>query len=206
MMRQFHAAKEKHPGAMVFFRMGDFYELFFEDAKLAAAELGLTLTARDREREVPMAGVPVRAMEGYLTRLVQAGHTVAICEQLQDPREAKGIVERDVVRVVSPGTLVDDASLDGGEPLFVLAVSAGAPRGREKALPEGERSVGLAWADISTGAFRTMATTVARFPEELARVHPAEDPAGATPPGVARCRSPCAGGSRIRGSDRRGGA
>ena len=113
-MRQFHAAKEKHPQALVFFRMGDFYELFYEDAKIAAEELGLTLTARDKERQVPMAGVPVRAMEGYLTRLVQAGHTVAICEQLQDPREAKGIVERDVVRVVSPGTLVDDASLEGG--------------------------------------------------------------------------------------------
>ena len=174
MMRQFHAAKDKHPQALLFFRMGDFYELFFEDAKVAAKELGLTLTARDKEREVPMAGVPVRAMEGYLTRLVRAGHTVAICEQLQDPREAKGIVERDVVRVVSPGTLVDDASLDGAEPLFVLAVSAGAPRGKDKARPAGELAVGLAWADISTGAFRCMSTTAERFAEELARVQPAE--------------------------------
>ena len=114
-----------------------------------------------------MAGVPVRAMEGYLTRLVQAGHTVAICEQMQDPREVKGIVDRDVVRVVSPGTLVDEASLDGAEPLFVLAVSAGAPRGRDKKLAEADRPVGLAWADISTGAFRAMTTTVGRFAEEL---------------------------------------
>ncbi len=174
MMRQFHAAKAKHPQAMVFFRMGDFYELFFEDAKIASKELGLTLTARDKAREVPMAGVPVRAMEGYLTRLVQAGHTVAICEQMQDPREVKGIVDRDVVRVVSPGTLVDEASLDGAEPLFVLAVSAGAARGRDKNLAEVDRPVGLAWADISTGAFRAMTTTVGRFAEELSRIQPAE--------------------------------
>jgi len=107
-MRQYNAAKKKHPQAMVFFRMGDFYELFFEDAKIAARELGLALTARDKERKVPMAGVPVRAMEGYLVRLVRAGHTVAICEQLQDPKDAKGIVDRDVVRVVSPGTLIED--------------------------------------------------------------------------------------------------
>ena len=104
MMRQYKAAKEKHPHALLFFRMGDFYEMFFEDAKVAAKELDLSLTTRDKAKKVPMAGVPVRSMEMYLTRLVRAGHTVAICEQLEDPRDAKGIVERDVVRVVSPGT------------------------------------------------------------------------------------------------------
>ncbi|MBL7008638.1 MAG: DNA mismatch repair protein MutS [Planctomycetes bacterium] len=164
MMRQYHAAKKKHPQALVFFRMGDFYELFFDDAKLASKELGLALTARDKERAVPMAGVPVRAMEGYLVRLVRAGHTVAICEQLQDPKDAKGIVDRDVVRVVSPGTLIEDEALVGSEPLFVLAVDVAAGRGE----------LGLAWADLSTGAFRCAAAAPERFAEELARIAPAE--------------------------------
>ncbi|MDA1260713.1 MAG: DNA mismatch repair protein MutS, partial [Planctomycetota bacterium] len=163
MMRQFEAAKQKHPGAMVFFRMGDFYELFHDDAKLASKILGLTLTSRDKEREVPMAGVPVRAMEGYLVRLVRAGHTVAICEQMQDPKLAKGIVERDVVRVVSPGTLIEGGELDGTLPLWVLALA-----------PVEGGSFGLAWADVSTGAFRCSETPVARLADELARIAPAE--------------------------------
>ncbi|MFT7517568.1 MAG: DNA mismatch repair protein MutS [Myxococcota bacterium] len=161
MMRQFFAAKKKHPNALLFFRMGDFYEMFFDDAKVAAKELGLSLTARDKAKQVPMAGVPVRSMEGYLTRLVRAGHTVAICEQMQDPRDAKGIVDRDVVRVVSPGTLVDESSLIGSEPLFVLAVDVG-------------EQLGLAWADLSTGAFRCSQCTIESFIEEVARIQPAE--------------------------------
>jgi DNA mismatch repair protein MutS len=163
MMRQYEAAKKKHPQALMFFRMGDFYELFHEDAKVASKVLGLTLTSRDKEREIPMAGVPVRALDGYLTRLVRAGHTVAICEQLQDPRFVKGIVDRDVVRVVSPGTLVETDSLDGTLPLWVLAASPD-PGGR----------LGLAWADISTGLFRCGECEAERFSEELARVSPAE--------------------------------
>jgi len=163
MMRQFHAAKEKHPNALLFFRMGDFYEMFFDDAKVAAKELGLSLVARDKAKKVPMAGVPVKSMEGYLTRLVRAGHSVAICEQLQDPREAKGIVERGVVRVVSPGTLVDDSSLVGSEPLFVLAVDVASADG-----------LGLAWADLSTGAFKCSSCSVDGFIEEVSRIQPAE--------------------------------
>ena len=175
MMRQFWAAKKKHPEALLFFRMGDFYELFGDDAKLASKKLGLTLTSRSKEKDLPMAGVPVRSMEGYLVRLVKMGHTVAICEQIQDPKEAKGIVERDVVRVVSPGTLVEDESLDGSEPLFVLAVHLEAPSGRGKdAVREDDYAVGLAWADLSTGTFRCSTTTVGRLAEELARVQPAE--------------------------------
>ena len=127
-MRQFHAAKAKHPEAILFFRMGDFYEMFEEDAKVGAKALGLTLTSRSKEKDLPMAGVPVRSMEGYLIKLVKAGHTVAICEQMQDPKEAKGIVERDVVRVVSPGTLIEDESLANNEPLFVLAVHLEKPK------------------------------------------------------------------------------
>lgn len=163
MMRQFHAAKRQHPDALLFFRMGDFFELFFEDAKIAAKELGLSLTARDKEKKVPMAGVPAKAMEGYLTRLVRAGHTVAICDQVQDPREAVGIVDREVVRVVSPGTLVEDDALAGDEPLFVLA-----------AFPNEEGEVGLAWADMTTGAFRCSSALADQVDEELVRISPAE--------------------------------
>ena len=163
MMRQFHAAKRQHPDALLFFRMGDFFELFFEDAKVAAKELGLSLTARDKEKKVPMAGVPAKAMESYLMRLVRAGHTVAICDQVQDPRDAVGIVDREIVRVVSPGTLVDDDSLAGDEPLFVLAAS-----------PCEDGLVGLAWADMTTGSFRCTSTKAERIGEELARIGPAE--------------------------------
>ena len=163
MMRQFFAAKAKHPEALLFFRMGDFYELFHDDAKVAAQVLGLTLTSRSKEADVPMAGVPVRSAESYLVRLVKAGHTVAICEQLEDPRKAKGLVERDVVRVVSPGTLTEESALDGALPLWVLA-----------AAPTADGRVGLAWADVSTGAFRCRESDASRFEEELARIGPAE--------------------------------
>ncbi len=175
MMRQFYAAKDQYPKAMLFFRMGDFYELFFDDAKIASKELGITLTARDKKKQVPMAGVPVRAMEGYLTRLVRAGHTVAVCEQMQDPKDAKGIVEREVVRVVTPGTLVEEESLIGSEPLFVLSVQLEVPKGKaaEQQAP-GTWPVGLAWADLSTGSFRCAQTTLDRLGEELARIQPAE--------------------------------
>ena len=175
MMRQFFAAKEKHPQALLFFRMGDFYELFYDDAKVASKELGLTLTARDKERKVPMAGIPVRSLEGYLARLVRAGHTVAICEQLQDPREVKGIVDRGVVRVVSPGTLLSDESLVGSEPLFVLAIHVEIPQGKAAVTtPLAQWKVGLAWADLTTGAFRCSVTTIEGCAEELARIQPAE--------------------------------
>ena len=98
-MAQYRAQKERHPDALLFFRMGDFYELFWEDAKLAARDLGITLTSRGKgENAIPMAGVPVRAIDGYMQKLVHLGHHVAICEQMQDPREAKGVVAPAVVR------------------------------------------------------------------------------------------------------------
>jgi len=175
MMRQFHAAKNRYPHALLFFRMGDFYEMFFDDAHTAGKVLGLSVVSRSKEKEIPMAGVPVKSMPGYLVRLVQAGYTVAICEQMQDPREAKGIVERDVVRVVSPGTLIEDENLSGDAPLFVMGVHLEQPRGRGAAeLSTGDWPVGLAWAALTTGSFRCSSTTVGRFAEELARVMPAE--------------------------------
>ena len=111
-MRQYWAAKRQHPDALLFFRMGDFYELFFDDAKTASRELQITLTARDKERSVPMCGVPWHAAESYMTRLLRKGYRVAICEQLEDPKLTKKIVRRDVTRVLTPGTAIDP-SLDG---------------------------------------------------------------------------------------------
>ena len=162
-MRQFDAAKTQHPDAIVFFRMGDFYELFHDDAKVAAKALGITLTARGKgESAVPMAGVPVRALDGYLRRLVQIGHRVAICEQTQDPKEAKGIVDRAVVRVVTPGTLTEDNLLDVRRNNHLAAVSFGKAR------------CGIAWVELSTGAFFVTEVPEDRLADELARIEPAE--------------------------------
>ena len=120
MMEQFWRAKKEAPDALLFFRMGDFYELFHQDAVTASRELGLTLTARSKGADsIPMAGVPVKAAEGYVIRLVRKGHKVAICEQLQDPRHVKGIVDRGIVRVVTPGTLTEDDALDARAPNFL---------------------------------------------------------------------------------------
>src|ERR1051325_9118089 len=109
-MRQYQQFKQQYPGYVLFFRMGDFYEMFWEDAKLAARVLGVALTSRSRggvdaEDAIPMAGVPFHAVESYLRRMIAAGHTVAICEQMEDPALAKGVVKRDVVRLMTPGTL-----------------------------------------------------------------------------------------------------
>ena len=106
-MRQYAAAKRQNPDALLFFRMGDFYELFFEDAQVAARELQITLTARDKERSVPMCGVPYHAADNYLSRLLRKGYRVAICEQMEDPKLTKKIVRREVTRVLTPGTAVD---------------------------------------------------------------------------------------------------
>lgn len=162
-MRQFAAAKEQHPDAIVFFRMGDFYELFHNDAKVAAKALGITLTARGKgDKAVPMAGVPVRALDGYLRRLVLIGHRVAICEQMQNPKDVKGIVDRAVVRVVTPGTLTEDNLLDANRSNHLAAVSFGKDR------------CGIAWVELSTGAFFVTEVEHHRLADELARIEPAE--------------------------------
>ncbi len=122
MMEQFWAAKKEHPDCVLFFRMGDFYELFHEDAQLAARELGITLTARSKgEDAIPMAGVPVRSVESYLFKLVNKGFRVAICEQMSDPRTTKGIVDRSVVRVVTKGTITEEDALDARAPNHLAA-------------------------------------------------------------------------------------
>jgi DNA mismatch repair protein MutS len=126
LMQQYREIKARHQSAILFFRMGDFYEMFYEDAETAARVLGLTLTSRNNggAAEVPLAGVPVRAGQEYLRRLVQQGYRVAICEQVEDPKVAKGIVRREVVETVSPGVAFADELLDGSRNNFIAAIGA----------------------------------------------------------------------------------
>ncbi|MGH9161198.1 MAG: DNA mismatch repair protein MutS, partial [Vicinamibacteraceae bacterium] len=152
-MRQYQEAKRQHPDALLLFRMGDFYELFYEDALVASRALDLTLTARQKDGAgggIPMCGVPYHAIDGYMLRLVKLGHRVAICDQVEDPKQAKGIVKREVVRVVSPGTLTDAGYLDAREPIFLAAL---APLATEARTGEGRRLLGLAALEPSTGEF-----------------------------------------------------
>src|SRR5215218_1867204 len=147
-MRQYLEAKRQYRDAIVFFRMGDFYEMFYEDALVAARALELTLTSRSKDaggNGIPMCGVPYHAADGYLAKLVKKGFRVAICEQVEDPRKAKGVVKREVVRVVSPGTFTDSAYLDAREPAFLMAVA--------RAEIKGVRTLGVALLDVSTGEF-----------------------------------------------------
>src|SRR5215471_4359858 len=132
-MRQYLEAKRQYRDAIVFFRMGDFYEMFYEDALVAARALELTLTSRSKNAaggDIPMCGVPFHAADGYLAKLVKKGFRVAICEQVEDPKKAKGLVKREVVRVVSPGTLTDANYLDARQPAFLMAIVDG--QGTEK--------------------------------------------------------------------------
>src|SRR5438445_10438579 len=148
LMRQYAAIKKQHPNALLFFRLGDFYELFFEDAVIAARELQITLTSRNKEKDVaiPMCGVPYHAAENYLSKLLRKGFKVAICEQMEDPRLAKKLVRREVTRVLTPGTALD-GSISSDENNFLAAVSRASSPGSGGA-------VGLAALDLSTGEFR----------------------------------------------------
>jgi len=149
-MRQWTAAKQENPDALLFFRMGDFYELFYDDAVLVSKELQLTLTARDRERQVPMCGVPYHAVEGYLTRLLRRGYRIAICDQMEDPKLAKKIVRREVTRVLSPGTALD-TGLGQEQNNFLAAYFEGGTREKR----DGGLVCAIALLDVSTGEFRT---------------------------------------------------
>jgi DNA mismatch repair protein MutS len=165
-MRQYLDVKARYPDAIVFFRLGDFYEMFYEDAVYVAKALGLTLTTRDKGKEdpVPMCGVPHHAVRAYLAKLTDLGHRVALCEQLEDPKLARGIVKRDVIRVVTPGVNLDEESLDPRVPSFVAAVAGDARRG-----------YGLAFLDVTTGDFHaTEAPTTDALVDELARADPRE--------------------------------
>lgn len=163
MMVQFQKAKKEAGDALVFFRMGDFYELFGEDAQVASRELGITLTSRAKGTDaLPMAGVPVKSMDGYLMRLVRKGFKVAICEQVGDPRTTKGIVDRAVTRIVTAGTITEEDALDAREPNFLASLHLG----RERA--------GLAWVDLSTGRLAVAELSFGDVADELARIGPAE--------------------------------
>ena len=164
-MRQFFAAKAEHPDVLLFFRMGDFYELFYDDARKAARLLDITLTQRGNSAgaPIPMAGVPYHAAEGYLARLVKLGESVAICEQIGDPALAKGLVERKVVRVVTPGTVTDEALLEERRDNLLLAIAAG------------KTGYGLAWVDLAAGRFLLCEVGDAEaLAAEIARLQPVE--------------------------------
>ncbi len=170
MMRQYHQAKGQCGDALLLFRMGDFYELFFEDARSAAEALGLALTSRDKGQDaVPMAGFPHHQLDSYLSRLIQAGFRVAICDQVEDAKLAKGLVKREVTRLVTPGTLTEEALLDPKEPNFLAAVLLETRR-PQTAAPV----LGLAWIDVSTGQFRATTVTPNRLLDELCRIRPSE--------------------------------
>ena len=147
MMKQYWKVKEDHPDCLLFFRLGDFYEMFHDDAKLGAEELGLTLTTRDRgkpeEERTPMCGVPYHSAQNYIARLIKRGYKVAICEQMEDPATAKGLVDRDVIRIVTPGTAMDDVMLDESRNNYICAIY------------QDSTGAGLARCDLSTGQFTT---------------------------------------------------
>ncbi|HEY9548291.1 MAG TPA: DNA mismatch repair protein MutS, partial [Kiloniellaceae bacterium] len=169
MMVQYLEIKQAHPGCLLFYRMGDFYEMFFQDAEQAAAALDIALTKRGQHlgEDIAMCGVPVHAADGYLARLIRKGFKVAICEQMGDPAEArkrggKSVVKRGVVRVVTPGTITEDELLDARTHNYLAA------------LAEAGGELGLAWLDISTGAFLTQPVPPAGLAATLARLAPGE--------------------------------
>jgi DNA mismatch repair protein MutS len=163
-MQQYREIKDRHQNAILFFRMGDFYEMFYEDAEVASRALGLTLTSRNNggATEVPLAGVPVKAASDYLRKLVQQGFRVAICEQTEDPRQAKGIVRREVIETITPGAAFADDLLDGTRNNFLCAINV-----------DGER-VGIAAVDLSTGEFRLAVCLVQDADSAMARLSPRE--------------------------------
>ena len=174
MMEQYLEIKAAHPGLLLFYRMGDFYELFFEDAEIASRTLGIVLTKRGKHQgmDIPMCGVPVERSEDYLHRLINAGHRVAVCEQTENPAAArargnKSVVARGVVRLVTPGTLTEDTLLDARTNNYLLAIA------RARASSGGDR-IGLAWIDISTSEFMVTECATAELAATLARINPNE--------------------------------
>jgi DNA mismatch repair protein MutS len=174
MMEQYLEIKAANPGLLLFYRMGDFYELFFEDAEIASRALGIMLTKRGKHQgiDIPMCGVPVERSDDYLHRLIASGHRVAVCEQMEDPAAArkrgnKSVVRRDVVRLVTPGTLTEDTLLDAKTNNYLLAMA------RARASSGGDR-IALAWIDISTAEFIVTECSMGELAATLARINPNE--------------------------------
>jgi len=168
-MEQYHRIKAQYPGCVLFFRMGDFYEMFYEDAKLASRELDITLTSRGKDygKDIPLAGIPYHALEPYLSRMIKKGYKVAICEQMENPAEAKkrgakSVVRRDVVRIVTKGTLTEDTLLDSKRHNYLCSVA------------QAEQALAVAWIDLSTGAFFTQSLSNGGLDAALARISPGE--------------------------------
>ena len=162
-MHQYEQIKSQYSDMILLFHMGDFYEMFHEDAKTAARVLGLTLTSRSKGKNaVPMAGVPCHSVHGYVKRLIDAGYKVAVCDQVQDPKEAKGIVDRDVTRVMTPGTLTEDSLLESKDHNYLAAVLLG------------DGVAGLSWIDLSTGEFKVEDARAHKLVDELTRLNPSE--------------------------------
>lgn len=166
MLKQYLAIKKEYPDSILFFRLGDFYEMFYEDAKVASKVLGIALTSRnksDKKNSVPLCGVPHHSAEPYLTKLLKSGHKVAICEQIEDPKSAKGVVKRKVVRVLTPGAVLDSENLDSKSNNYLASVYAG------------NGSYGLAYTDISTGLFRTTVfNSIDDLMDEIYQIEPKE--------------------------------
>jgi DNA mismatch repair protein MutS len=157
MMQQYFEIKKQHPDKILFFRLGDFYEMFFDDARLASKELELTLTGRDcgQEERAPMCGVPFHAYEGYVAKLISKGYKVAICEQMEDPAAAKGIVKRDVIRVVTPGTVIESSMLKDDKNNYIASIYVT------------DKKAGVCFADISTGTAHTTCLTSSELEGEI---------------------------------------
>src|SRR5215471_17215902 len=176
MMEQYLEIKAANPGCLLFYRMGDFYELFFGDAEIAARALGIVLTKRGKHlgRDIPMCGVPIERADEYLHRLIAQGHRVAVCEQTEDPaaakkRGGKSVVRRDVVRLVTPGTLTEDSLLDARRNNYLLAIARARPSSSEAG-----SVFALAFLDMSTGEFRVTECDRAAVGAEIARLEPGE--------------------------------
>src|SRR5213593_2412106 len=170
LMQQYHAIKARYPHALLLFRLGDFYELFYEDAMIASRELQITLTSRNREKgqPIPMCGVPYHSADGYIARLIRSGFKVAICDQMEQPGPGKKLVRREVVRVITPGTATDGALLEAKENSFLASVFQDTAAG----------VIGLAFVDLSTGEFQCTEFSGPRSEEalrdELQLLHPRE--------------------------------
>src|SRR5215468_8392430 len=176
MMEQYVEIKAAHPDCLLFYRMGDFYELFFDDAEVASRALGIVLTRRGKHRgqDIPMCGVPVHRADEYLHRLIALGHRVAVCEQLEDPAEAKkrgakSVVQRNVIRLVTAGTLTEDSLLDARRNNYLVAIARA-----KRSSTDADSTFALAYLDISTGEFRISACDRNGLPAEVARLEPGE--------------------------------
>jgi len=174
-MRQYQHFKAQYPDAILFFRMGDFFETFYEDAQTCSKVLGITLTSRSKQdNPIPLAGVPVHAVDNYIHKMLKAGYKVAICDQIEDASQAKGIVKRDVVRLVTPGTLTEESLLEERVGNYLAAICFDHKPNPQGPVTDSAKSYsGLAWVDLSTGQFFAQQLQSRHVLDELVRLRPA---------------------------------